>query len=242
MKKNPLVSIIISCYNKGSLISEAIESALNQTYSNIECLVIDDGSTDDSKNIILKYCKKNKRLQYFLKNNGGPGSTRNFGVEKANGEWIQFLDADDWLDVEKIFKQINFIIENNLNGDIVLYSDYVIVEQNSLRKEKEEREIRLTDMDNQKLIRSIVGRKFGLAQPTPLHVNNTLFNRSIFEKVLFDENVYYEDLIFFYNLLFLNFKFIYYIINHVFLNPVHYPHFIFCFMVITKYVQDPVHN
>ena len=208
MNKEPLVSIIIPCYNKANFISDAIESALKQSYSNIECLIIDDGSTDESRNVANKYVEMDKRIRYYYKENGGPSSSRNYGVQKAKGEWIQFLDADDWLCADKIKNQLSFLNETIVNEDVVFYSDYVIIEESKDGTEKTEKIITLEHMGNQDLIKNIVGRKFGLATPTPLHVNNTLFKRSIFRTELFNESVYYEDLIFFYNLLIKNIKFI----------------------------------
>ena len=97
-----LVSVIIPCYNQGKYLAEALDSVLNQTYYNWECLIIDDGSFDDTAEIAKFYVAKDARFHYFLKDNGGVSSTRNFGLEKAKGEFIQFLDCDDVLDRKKL--------------------------------------------------------------------------------------------------------------------------------------------
>lgn len=94
-----LVSIIIPCFNAEQYISEAIESALNQTYGAIEVIVIDDGSTDNSTDIIARY---NKQVCFVKQENGGPGAARNRGLDLAKGDYIQFLDADDLLGPDKI--------------------------------------------------------------------------------------------------------------------------------------------
>lgn len=94
MNTNPLVSIIVNNYNYGSFIKDAIDSALNQTYSNIEVIVVDDGSTDDSRQIISEY--GNKIIPIF-KRNGGQASALNAGYKVSHGEVIMFLDADDML-------------------------------------------------------------------------------------------------------------------------------------------------
>ncbi len=90
--KNPLVSVIINNYNYARFLGAAIESALNQTYQNIEVIVVDDGSTDDSKAVIESY---GKRIKAIIKKNGGQASAMNEGFAAAGGELIYFLDSDD---------------------------------------------------------------------------------------------------------------------------------------------------
>lgn len=107
---NKLVSIIIPCFNYGNFLHEAIESVLAQTYNNYEILVIDDGSTDDTKTIASKF--KNK-IKYYYKRNGGDSDARNYGLTKAMGEYIVFLDADNKLDENFLVKTLNFIESNN---------------------------------------------------------------------------------------------------------------------------------
>lgn len=94
MKKIPLVSIIINNYNYGRFLAQAIDSALNQTYKNIEVIVVDDGSTDGSREIITQY---DTHIQAFFKTNGGQTSALNLSFSKSSGEIIFFLDADDLL-------------------------------------------------------------------------------------------------------------------------------------------------
>lgn len=94
------VSVIMPIYNAEKYLSEAIESVLNQTYANFELLLINDASTDRSKEICRKYSKKDSRI-VLLDNNSvshGPGPTRNIGLDYATGEYIYFMDADDWID------------------------------------------------------------------------------------------------------------------------------------------------
>lgn len=90
-----MISVIIPLYNKEKCIERTIKSVLKQTYSDFELLVIDDGSTDNSKNVVLSI--NDTRIKYFFKENGGVSSARNYGVHKATTKWIFFLDADDVL-------------------------------------------------------------------------------------------------------------------------------------------------
>src|SRR5208283_2367398 len=92
---DPLVSVVIPTYNCGRYICETVESALGQTYSPVEIIVVDDGSTDDTRERLTTY---GDRVRYIYQQNTGPAVARNRGVQDAQGDWIAFLDADDlWL-------------------------------------------------------------------------------------------------------------------------------------------------
>ena len=93
-----LVSIIIPAYNTAEYIHRAIESSIRQTHSNIEILIIDDGSTDDTLKVSQSYAEKDSRIRVIHQNNGGVSSARNHGMREANGEYYVFLDSDDWLE------------------------------------------------------------------------------------------------------------------------------------------------
>ena len=105
MEKNPKVSVIIPTYNSAQFIIETLESVFAQTYKNYEVIVVDDGSTDNTKEVLKPYMSK---IRYIYKENGGPASARNVGIKNARGEYIAFLDSDDlWLP-EKLEKQIRY--------------------------------------------------------------------------------------------------------------------------------------
>ncbi|WP_293297035.1 glycosyltransferase [Pedobacter sp. UBA4863] len=108
----PLVSVIIPLYNAEKYISETIESVLNQTYQNIEIIIIDDGSTDNSLALAKSY--ENSKIKVFSQDNKGVSSARNFGISIAKGDYIQFLDADDLIAPSKIELQIEYFISNPL--------------------------------------------------------------------------------------------------------------------------------
>lgn len=92
---NKKVSIIVPCYNQSHFLSEALQSVLEQSYSNWECLIVDDGSPDNTEEVALKWCETDERFIYFKKENEGLSAARNSGIENANGEFILPLDADD---------------------------------------------------------------------------------------------------------------------------------------------------
>lgn len=104
----PLVSIIIPVYNGANYVAEAIESAINQTYKNIEVIVINDGSTDNGKTdeVIRKYQSK---IKYIKKENGGVASALNLGIKEMNGEYFSWLSHDDKYELDKVEKQINLL-------------------------------------------------------------------------------------------------------------------------------------
>lgn len=112
--ENDLVSIIVPVYNAEKFLKDTINTVLSQTYNNWELILIDDCSTDNSKDLIEKYVKKDARINYFKQEkNGGPAFARNKGIELSNGRYICFLDADDLWEKEKIEKQVNFMNETD---------------------------------------------------------------------------------------------------------------------------------
>lgn len=100
------VSVIIPCYNQALFLNEALQSVLEQTHTNWECLIIDDGSTDGSKEIALKYCSLDNRFRYVYQTNAGLSSARNTGLKLSKGDFVQFLDGDDLIKPLKFEKQI----------------------------------------------------------------------------------------------------------------------------------------
>lgn len=113
-KKEELVSIITPVYKCERFIEETIKSVLSQTYENLEMILIDDCSPDNSAMIINKYVKKDQRIKYVkLDKNSGAAVARNKALEEANGRYIAYLDADDLWKNDKLEKQIRFMVENN---------------------------------------------------------------------------------------------------------------------------------
>lgn len=103
------VSVIIPTYNRSELAKEAIDSVLNQTFKDFELLIVDDGSTDDTKTVVSQYGSK---LSYYLIGHKGVSAARNFGIEKSCGEYITFLDSDDLWEKDKLKEQMQFFDKN----------------------------------------------------------------------------------------------------------------------------------
>lgn len=118
------ISIITPCYNASPYITRTIQSVQNQTLTDWEMIVIDDGSTDNSAEIVKTLAKEDPRIKLFQKENGGSASARNLALSIAQGEYIQFLDSDDTIDCEKIKRQITLMERDNLD---ISYSDWCFV-------------------------------------------------------------------------------------------------------------------
>lgn len=136
MKVEPLVSIIIPLYNAENYILETLESLKNQTYDNIEVIIVDNASTDNSLSIAQKMSSD---FKYFLivkseVNSGGPAKPRNIGINKASGEYIAFLDSDDLWHEDKLLTQLTFMLEKNYNftctSRLLIDEDSKIFERN----------------------------------------------------------------------------------------------------------------
>ena len=117
----PKVSIIVPVYNVEDYLVQCVDSLINQTYRNLQIILIDDGSTDNSGAICDKYKKTDERVQVIHKANGGSSSSREAGVNVANGQYLMFVDSDDWLDLDVIEKCVN-IVQQDPDVSCVMFS------------------------------------------------------------------------------------------------------------------------
>lgn len=118
MEKNPNISVIIPMYNAERYVEKCLESIINQTYKNIEVIIINDGSTDNSKEICENFAKKDNRIKVITTENRGAGSARNTGLEMAKGEYISFIDSDDYI-VEDYYERLYSMLQKT-NADIAI--------------------------------------------------------------------------------------------------------------------------
>lgn len=124
---NPLVSIIIPTYNRAHLIGETLDSVLAQTYQNWECIVVDDGSIDNTAEVISAYIAKDTRFQYHHRPKDrlpGGNAARNYGFEVSYGSYIQWFDSDDLMTQNLLQRQMKSIIENKIKISICLLDRY----------------------------------------------------------------------------------------------------------------------
>lgn len=130
----PLVSIIMPCYNAERYVAQSIESVLAQTYQNWELLITDDGSTDKSVEIVSKYCTKDDRISILVPDeHQGIARARNMSISRAKGRFVAFLDNDDLWMPEKLEKQIRFMLENKIGFS---YTSYEIIDKEGFTKNK----------------------------------------------------------------------------------------------------------
>lgn len=113
-----LVSVVVPCYNYAKFLTETVESILAQTYHNWECIIVDDGSTDNTKEVAHGLMAKDNRIKYIYQNNAGLSAARNTGIINAKGEFIQLLDADDIVLAKKLELHTDYL-NNNPNIGIV---------------------------------------------------------------------------------------------------------------------------
>ena len=120
----PLVSIIVPIYKAEHYLDTCIKSILNQTYTNLEVILVDDGSPDNCPAICDMYAEKDSRVRVIHKKNGGVSSARNTGLDYANGQYICFVDSDDWIEAKMVEHLYDCIQKNNTDAAVCLSSDY----------------------------------------------------------------------------------------------------------------------
>jgi hypothetical protein len=170
-----LVSIIIPCYNQGQFLNETLESVFNQTYSNWECLIIDDGSTDNTEEIANDWINKDNRFIYCYKDNAGVSDTRNLGLQKAKGEFIQFLDSDDLISTNKISDSINAV---KLNDVDIVCTNYLMFSKSVSSTEPPFSQLETFEFNFYNL-----ARYWNSGFTVPIHC--WFFKASLFEKIQF---------------------------------------------------------
>lgn len=133
MKCVPMkISVIIPVFNKEKYLDECLTSAINQTLNDIEIICVNDGSTDASQKILEQYSRKDSRIKILEQNNRGPGSARNEGLKIAEGEYIFFLDADDWIELDALEKLYDNAKENE--SELVLFNAIEHLPEGNFRK------------------------------------------------------------------------------------------------------------
>jgi len=176
-KSGPLVSVVMPAYNASKYIAVSIESVLNQSYGNFELIIVDDGSTDNTKDVIAGF--KDERIKYFHKENGGASSARNFAVGKSEGTFIVVLDADDMIMPELICSCLDEF-EKHPEADLVYCDDSLI--------DSDGRPMRVIEFpkyaDRKLLIRDLFRSGY------PIVPFRTCIRKSVFDKIgFYDENL-----------------------------------------------------
>lgn len=134
MNSENLVSVIIPTHNRSKLLEETLQSVIRQLYKNIEIIIVDDGSEDDTKYVVDKYANNiNYNITYIYQKNQGAQVARNTGFEKSSGEYVSFFDSDDLWKNTKLLKQVSYLNEHD--NIALVFSDCEVMEDNVLLKE-----------------------------------------------------------------------------------------------------------
>ena len=178
-----MVSILVPVYNSAPFLRECVASLVGQTYTDLQIVMIDDGSTDDSLDIMRELAHQDKRIEIYNKPNGGVASTRNQLLEKVRGDWVLFVDSDDWIDLNTV----EVLLKEQAEGD----HDIVCYKHNGPSSERK------ICYNQEQAIRHFLEHTFFRGS-----LWNKLIRSSLFEKLQFDENVSYgEDALMVWNVL-----------------------------------------
>lgn len=142
LKNNELISVIVPIYNVEKYLEKCILSIINQKYKNLEILLIDDGSTDNSGSIADKYSKKDKRIKVFHKKNGGLSDARNYGIDRATGKYLAFIDSDDYIDKNMYYELYNNLVKTK--SDISICKRCIVYEDGTIDGVSLENDVILT--------------------------------------------------------------------------------------------------
>ena len=171
--KKPIISIIVPVYNVEEYLGKCIESLVNQTIKDIEIILVNDGSPDKSLDIMKKYAKKHNNIVCIDKENGGQGSARNKALAEAKGEYVTFVDSDDWVTLDMCEKLLNKAQEDK--SDLVFAGYYKVESGNEIPGE-------IYGMDEEDIL-----KKYLLTQSGPCH-------KLIKKNLIIDNNLYFPEI------------------------------------------------
>lgn len=186
MTNTASISVIVPIYNSEQYLQRCIESILNQTHQNIELLLINDGSTDNSLNICHEYEEKDKRVVLINKQNGGVSSARNCGLDITSGEFVTFVDSDDYIALNMYERMMDLLIEHD--ADIVECGRVNVSSDSSLEYKRLKKKI-------------VVGKdqclaSYAMLKNTTLSNCDKIYRRSIVSEVRYSQYRYLEDHLF----------------------------------------------
>lgn len=195
-EKYPLISVIVPVYNVEKYIRRCVDSIIGQTYKNLEILLVDDGSNDLSTEICDEYAEIDMRVRVFHKKNGGLSSARNLGLENAKGEYVGFVDSDDWIEKDTYSYCIDLIKNENCKVDVVQFGMSCVKdekEQVKVRKEK------ITRHENKDILNYLMIQS--TKTDSYFSVVRCLFSRNILQDERFPLGRVNEDIVFKYRVL-----------------------------------------
>lgn len=194
-EKNQLISVIIPVYNAGKHLSKCIDSFIGQSYSHFELLLVDDGSTDDSREICNIYSTKDQRIHLLTKNNGGASSARNFGLDHIRGEYVVFADSDDFVSPDYLNNMYLAAISGNYD---IVQCDHIDISDASYKpvslkyQSKDVKEITKVQALNNMVYKVCIWGK--------------IYRAILFKQFRFPEGIVYEDDASYYKLVYFSKK------------------------------------
>ena len=191
-----LISIVVPIYNSEKTLEKCLQSIINQTYKNLEIILVDDGSNDASRDICERYLQKDNRIKLICQTNKGPSAARNAGLKDSTGEYITFIDSDDWVSEEYCEILYNNII--NTNSDVSAIKNLLVVQTNSLIKNvtpiKESLQGECIIFEKEDILKEILTQRF-----LDNYILGKLYKTECIKEVCFRENVVFEDIIYIYD-------------------------------------------
>lgn len=188
--KAPLISVIIPVYNVEKYLVQCLQSVVEQTYTNLEIILIDDGSTDSSPMICDTFAREDERIKVIHQSNGGLSCARNLGLDIMQGDYVSFVDSDDWIDRDMFAKLLGILEEESADIAICSYywvrGEHHLPVDNSGKKVVYTRETALKELFRDKIIRNYVCDKF--------------YKRELFDGIRFPIGRFYEDIAITYKL------------------------------------------
>lgn len=196
MVKQGLVSIIIPVYNVEKYLHQCLDSVLRQSYQELEVVLVDDGSKDSSGKICDEYARKDNRFKVLHCENSGASAARNIGLNIAQGEYIYFLDSDDWLAENTIEALYSRAIEEN--ADVVFFDAYTFDEKNGTKSNNNySRKKKYCSQSGCEMMRELLENKEFRVSPCLIFSKKSLFET---QSLRFEEGIMYEDMIMAYQI------------------------------------------
>lgn len=196
------VSILVPVYNSSEYLKKCVESILNQTYENIELVLVDDGSTDSSRDIIEEFKNKDNRVKPVFIENNGVANARNVAVDNATGEYFIYVDSDDWIEQDYIEKLYNLIIKEN--ADIVVGNCVNYIEKTDTYKHKDFGICENRIYNKYEAVEMLMYHNFLRHSPW-----GKLYKKQVFDGMRFPIGYHYEDLALIYKLFLKSEKIVY---------------------------------
>lgn len=183
-----IISVIVPIYNTGKYLNRCVDSIANQTYRELEIILVDDGSTDNCSNICDEYAFKDNRIKVIHKSNGGLSSARNAGLDVATGDFISFVDSDDWIEIDALEKLVTTI--KNSNSSVCCMKNYIVDYKYNIIRNQANNTLSVKLISSEEHLKLIFKRAISES------VCDKMFSAKVIKDCRFDERKLNEDFLF----------------------------------------------